>query len=293
MKSIFKFLIFSLVLVLALTACGGKAPADQGGYVLTTALQDGKLVFVGVGSGIEGVVNPELKAQPGEEVTVTLINGEGAEHDIFLPDVDAKTARGQRAGQQRIRNLYRAGANGAYQYMDSVPGHSDAGMLGYLIVGDASVPAASTGMDIGHGMSNSVQPTGVTVEYQLESGMQDGKMIFLGVGGDVDGKVNPDLKANPGDTVKITLTSGEGAQHNIFFEAFNAKSDDVIGQGNSVTLEFMPDREGTFAYYCTIPGHRQAGMEGKIIVGSGTATASQPQQGALIHRRLATTVQLP
>ncbi len=105
-------------------------------------------------------------------------------------------------------------------------------------------------------------------------------MVFLGMGGDVDGKVNPDLKANPGDTVKITLTSGEGAQHNIFFEAFNAKSDDVIGQGNSVTLEFMPDREGTFAYYCTIPGHRQAGMEGKFIVGSGTATASQPQQGA-------------
>ena len=58
MKSVFKILIFSLVIVLTLTACGSKTPADQGGYVLTTALQDGKLVFVGVGSGIEGVVNP-------------------------------------------------------------------------------------------------------------------------------------------------------------------------------------------------------------------------------------------
>ena len=223
---------------------------------------------------------PELKAQPGEQITITLINGEGAEHDIFLPDVDAKTARVSGQGNSASVTFTAPARSGAFKYIDSVPGHSDAGMLGYLIVGDAAVPIASSGMDMGQNMSSSVQPTGVTVEYHLESGMQDGKMIFLGKGGDVDGKVNPDLKANPGDTVKITLTSGEGAQHNIFFEDFNAKSDDVIGQGNSVTLEFMPDREGTFAYYCAIPGHRQAGMEGKFIVGSGTATSSQPQQGA-------------
>ncbi len=177
MKSVFKFLIFSMVLVLALTACGGKAPADQGGYVLTTALQDGKLVFVGVGSGIEGVVNPELKAQPGEEVTITLINGEGAEHDIFLPDVDAKTARVSGQGNSASVTFTAPARNGAYQYMDSVPGHSTAGMLGYLIVGDASAPAASTGMDMSHDMSSSVQPTGVTVEYHLGigyAGWQDG-----------------------------------------------------------------------------------------------------------------------
>ena len=99
-------------------------------------------------------------------------------------------------------------------------------------------------------------------------------MVFLGKGGDIDGKANPDLKANAGDTVKVTLISGDGAQHNIFFDAFKAKSADVIGQGSSVTLEFTPDRDGTFPYYCTIPGHRQAGMEGKLIVGSGVEANS-------------------
>ncbi|MGB7875781.1 MAG: copper-containing nitrite reductase, partial [Anaerolineales bacterium] len=66
--------------------------------------------------------------------------------------------------------------------------------------------------------------------------------------------------------------SGEGATHNIFFEDSNVQSEDVVGQGNSVVLEFDANQEGTFAYYCNIPGHRLAGMEGKFIVGSGVST---------------------
>jgi nitrite reductase (NO-forming) len=112
------------------------------------------------------------------------------------------------------------------------------------------------------------------VEYTLETGLADGKMIYTGKGGDIDGKINPDLKANVGDTVKVILISGEGAQHNILFEGADAKSEDVVGPGNSVTLEFTPNQDGTFAYYCDVPGHRQAGMEGKFIVGSGVATAA-------------------
>ena len=280
MKSIARLLIIIVLAALVASACGAEKPADKGGYVLTTALQGGKLVFVGVGSDIEGVVNPELKVQPGESVTVTLINGEGAEHDIFFPDVDAKTARVSGQGNSAAVTFTAPSRAGAFKYLDSVPGHAEAGMLGWLVVGDAEIPAespvSSSGSDMGmdHEAGAIVEPTGVTVEYHLESALQDGKMIYLGVGGEVDGQVNPDLKANPGDTVKLTLTSGEGAQHNFVIDEFNAKSEDVIGAGSSVTLEFMPDRDGTFAYYCSIPGHRQAGMEGKFIVGTGEAAPS-------------------
>ncbi len=276
MKSISKILTLLVVAMLLLTACGAKPASDQGGYVLTTALKDGKLVFVGVGSDIEGVVNPALKAQPGEQVTVTLINGEGAEHDIFFPDVDAKTARVSGEGSSASVTFTAPERSGSFAYMDSVPGHAEAGMQGWLLVGDAEAPAVaqSTGMDAAADSSTSVQPTGVTVTYALDTAMQDGKMVFLGKGGDIDGKVNPDLKANVGDTVQITLTSADGIQHNIFFEGVNAQSKDVVGQGSSTTLEFTPDKDGTFAYYCSIPGHRQAGMEGKFIVGTGVADAS-------------------
>ena len=147
MKHLWKVAAFLLLAAVVLTACGGKAPGDQGGYVLTTALRDGKLVYVGVGSDIEGRVNPDLKADPGQEVTITLISGEGAEHDIFLPDVDAKTSRVSGQGNSTSVTFTAPKRAGSYKYMDSVPGHAEAGMQGYLLVGGASAPAAMRAND--------------------------------------------------------------------------------------------------------------------------------------------------
>lgn len=284
MKSFPKLFVFGLLIALLASACGTQAPAG-GGYVLTTALQGGKLVFVGVGSDIEGQVNPSLKVEPGASVTVTLINGEGAEHDIFFPDMDAKTARISGQGNSASVTFTAPERSGAYKYVDSVPGHAEAGMNGYLLVGDAAAPVeepvAATGMEgMDHNTAASVEPTGVTVEYHLETGLDGGKMIFKGVGGDIDGQDNPDLKANPGDIVKITLTSGEGAQHNFYLDEFNVKSEDVTGVGVSTTVEFTPTRDGTFSYYCAIPGHRQAGMEGKFIIGTGEAAPTSNDSGS-------------
>src|SRR5512147_2655263 len=71
--------------------------------------------------------------------------------------------------------------------------------------------------------------TGKTVEYSLTSAMTDGKMVFVGVGGGIDGVTNPTLSANVGDTVKISLSSGDGMEHNIAFPDFNASSEHVVG----------------------------------------------------------------
>ncbi len=114
--------------------------------------------------------------------------------------------------------------------------------------------------------------TGKVLEYTLTTSMADGKMVFVGVGGGIDGVVNPTLSANVGDTLKVTLSSGEGVEHNIAFPDFNASSEHVAGQGTSTTLEFTVDKGGSFVYYCEIPGHRQAGMEGKFEVTGSTAS---------------------
>ena len=104
------------------------------------------------------------------------------------------------------------------------------------------------------------------LEYALKTSLEDGKMVFIGVGGDINGQFNPTLKANVGDTVKITLISGEGAEHDIGFPEFNVQSEHVSGVGNSTTFSFIPDGSGSFNYYCIIPGHREAGMAGKFEV---------------------------
>ncbi|MDA0302102.1 MAG: plastocyanin/azurin family copper-binding protein [Chloroflexi bacterium] len=37
--------------------------------------------------------------------------------------------------------------------------------------------------------------------------------------------------------------------------------------GRVAEIEFTPTQAGTYVFYCTVPGHREAGMEGKLIVG--------------------------
>jgi len=255
---IIKTLFASLLLGALLISCAPDRgiPADTE-YILTTDLRDGKFVYVGVNEDISGVVNPTLQAKPGEKITITLINSGNGLHDIVFPDLNVKSKAVDKKGDTTSTTFTVPDKEVSLTYQDST--HARLGMSGTLLVGSEVTMVKSTG--------------GV-VEYTLETGLADGKMIFTGKGGEIDGKINPELSANVGDTVKVNLISGEGAQHNIFFEGANAQSKDVVGPGNSVTLEFNPSQEGTFAYYCNIPGHRQAGMEGKFIVGSGTATTS-------------------
>lgn len=106
------------------------------------------------------------------------------------------------------------------------------------------------------------------VSFTLQTGIAEGKLVFTGVGGEIDSLVNPTLNVEPGALVEITLVDGDGAQHDVAFPDFNAKSEVVTGQGATSTFTFRADKEGKFSYYCSIPGHRQAGMEGVIEVGA-------------------------
>ena len=91
-------------------------------------------------------------------------------------------------------------------------------------------------------------------------------MVFIGVGGAIDGKVNPVLTAAEGQVVQLTLINGEGAQHDIVFPDQKAKSPRVTGKGASTTIAFRATAAGDFLYYCSVPGHREAGMEGQFVV---------------------------
>src|SRR5262245_37585303 len=102
--------------------------------------------------------------------------------------------------------------------------------------------------------------------YTLRSGIAEGRMVYIGVGGSIDGKVNPVLTAAQGQVVQLTLINGEGAEHDIVFPDQNTRSPRVTGKGASTTIAFRADRSGDFTYFCSVPGHRQAGMEGQFLV---------------------------
>jgi nitrite reductase (NO-forming) len=118
-------------------------------------------------------------------------------------------------------------------------------------------PQSTTGADIGYVPD---------AKYTLRSGIAEGQMVYIGVGGAIEGKVNPVLTAAEGQVVQLTLINGEGAEHDIVFPDQDTKSPRVTGKGASTTIAFRAARSGDFVYYCGVPGHRLAGMEGQFIV---------------------------
>lgn len=97
-------------------------------------------------------------------------------------------------------------------------------------------------------------------------------MAFTGVGGDIDGVINPTLTANVGDTVRITVINGDPVMHDLKIDEFNVFTGELTAKDQEAIVEFVPDRPGDFVYYCNQPGHRQIGMFGTLTV-TGEAPA--------------------
>jgi nitrite reductase (NO-forming) len=103
---------------------------------------------------------------------------------------------------------------------------------------------------------------GALVRVTLKSGMADGKMAFIGA----DGKANPVIRAKQGDTIEIQFASGEGSQHDFVVPDLKVASKRVDGRSGPAMVMFKADKPGKFPYFCSLPGHRQAGMEGTVEV---------------------------
>ncbi|MFN3850688.1 MAG: PVC-type heme-binding CxxCH protein [Spirosomataceae bacterium] len=79
-----------------------------------------------------------------------------------------------------------------------------------------------------------------------------------------DGTRNPTLRAKKGSRVRITITNGEVMTHDIALEKLGIKSKTILEKGSKASIIFVADKSDT--YYCTVPGHRTAGMVGKFEV---------------------------
>ncbi|UHG89013.1 PVC-type heme-binding CxxCH protein [Spirosoma oryzicola] len=102
--------------------------------------------------------------------------------------------------------------------------------------------------------------TAINREYALEATM----LGFFAK----NGARNPTLKANKGDRVRITITNGEVMTHDIALEKLGLKSKTLQDKGKSTSITFTADKSDT--YFCTVPGHRAAGMVGSFEVVEGT-----------------------
>lgn len=71
----------------------------------------------------------------------------------------------------------------------------------------------------------------------------------------------------PADGAVIGLEIIGGIPHNVVFEGFQGDTELVEGAGEGQFAASVSVPAGTYTYYCSIAGHRAAGMEGEITVG--------------------------
>ena len=109
------------------------------------------------------------------------------------------------------------------------------------------------------------------ITFKLQTGIGHEGLVFEGTSGALAGLPNPTLRVATGAVAQVALVNGDGATHDIAIPDFSVASERVTAKGASTSIVFRASKAGQFAYFCTVPGHRQAGMEGKIIVGDTTA----------------------
>ena len=105
---------------------------------------------------------------------------------------------------------------------------------------------------------------------------------------------NPEVDANVGDKIVFDVTNGGKTFH--AFAVTDSESgpgpaiegttigtaDNPMKPGAEGKVTFIPAKAGEYYYICAVPGHREQGMEGKILVKEGGGASSEGPSGAAV-----------
>lgn len=282
----------NLVLLFALAAAAGFTPhaIAQGSasvtpvadvtFTLRTAIHEGRMVFVGDAGAIKGEINPDLKVEEGAVVAITLVNGDGAMHDIAVPEFGAQSD--QLIGDGAATTIvFRATKGGQFEYWCTIPGHKAAGMSGMLIVGDVE-DTESTALKVGKDPAEVGEPVGdrapqqVTFDLlttEVEGKLSDGSTYrYWTFNNTVPG---PMLRVRQGDDVTINLKNDESSVniHSVDFHAVTGPGGGAavtqVAPGETKSFSFKALQPGLYVYHCATPmiaHHISNGMYGMILV---------------------------
>src|SRR5690606_9804622 len=105
------------------------------------------------------------------------------------------------------------------------------------------------------------------VVFTLRTDIADGKLVYISEAGPTKGQVNPELRVPVDAVVQVNIVNGDGALHDFAIPDFKVKSDQIGGKGSATAIVFKANKAGVYEYLCSLPGHKAAGMFGKLIVG--------------------------
>ena len=73
------------------------------------------------------------------------------------------------------------------------------------------------------------------------------------------------IQTQAGEKVKIVFTNAGSVPHDLRIEELNIGTK-VIRPGQTDAVEFQASESGKYTFFCSLAGHREAGMEGNLNV---------------------------
>jgi cytochrome c oxidase subunit 2 len=192
----------------------------------------------------------ELTIPANTDVTLNLVNQGAGPHDFTIDGHPEATSELYNPGQTGTLTLNLP--PGEYEYYCSVPGHKEAGMHGILKVveGGGAAPAGGEQPAAQGGEQPAPAEGGATA---IDLKMQD---IHFD-------KTELSIPANT--DVTLNLVNEGAGPHDFTIDGHPEASSELYnpGQTGTLTLNLPP---GTYEYYCSVPGHKEAGMHGTLTV---------------------------
>ncbi|MFB5635942.1 MAG: plastocyanin/azurin family copper-binding protein [Nitrosopumilus sp.] len=157
------------------------------------------------------------------------------------------------------------------------------GMWDYWISQPAPVVAMMAGGD-DHAAPATQTGKTITQDLRFIESSDFRTLAFNALPGEPDN--NPTINMNVGDKVIFNVENAGKSFHSFGVtkdaEGFGgiipgsevALASNPLKPGESGTSEFVAGEEGTYYYICTVPGHRDQGMVGEIIVGPAQGGSS-------------------
>jgi nitrite reductase (NO-forming) len=231
-------------------------------------------------AGEEGS-NPDIVVNAGDKVIIKVVNGGAMPHAFgVVTDPDDPSSVVFKSGIGSPDNPLLRGKEasvefmpdkpGEYDYICTVPGHAALGMKGKFIVNEVGGAPPST--------APPATPTGVKHVFDLHF-TESSDLRILGFNApEGEANANPEFKVKAGDEVTFNVINDGKMPHafgvvtdpanpnSVVFKSAIGDQNSPMLRGKTGQVTFIADRPGTYYYICTVPGHTDLGMKGKLIV---------------------------
>jgi plastocyanin len=239
------------------TPGGGAAPDEGGDEGADTS--GGDAVTLEAQDPFNWSTN-ELEAAPGQVIQVT--NTGAMEHDFVIDElgIAEQLPNGEPVEVTLPDDLT---VGDTYTYYCSVPGHRESGMEGTLTIIEAAAAAPAEGEGTeAEGAGGAETASGpVTLEAQ-----------------DPFNWSTNELEAAPGQVIQVT--NAGVMEHDFVIDELEIQ--EVLPNGEPVEITLPEDLSpgDTYTYYCSVPGHRESGMEGTLTIVEAAPAASTGAGGS-------------